>query len=167
MKSNVLMTGLVAAGLATGAIGVCAGGAGCGGGAAAGCGGVSACSAGPSTATVAEGTIDAKALKQLIDDKEAVTIVDARTAKFDDGNRIPGAVLVPSDAGDEVITETLREKDAKIIAYCSNTKCGASKALTKRLNDLGYANVVVLPEGIAGWQEAGLPVENEGGETKM
>jgi rhodanese-related sulfurtransferase len=164
MKRYALMTGLVAAGLAAGTMDARAGG---GGG--AGCGAAAACSAASKqcAAPVAAGTIDAKVLKQRIDDKETITIVDARTAKYDDGNRIPGALHVPSDATDEQIAGALPEKDAAIVAYCSNTKCGASKALTKRLNDLGYVNVVVLPEGIAGWQEAGLPVEHTGDKTTM
>ncbi len=104
---------------------------------------------------MSKGTVDAKGLKAMLDDGKPVTVVDARTAKYDDGNRVPGAIALPADADDASIAAALPAKDACIVAYCSNTQCPASKNLAARLKDLGYENVFVMPEGLAGWLEAG------------
>lgn len=114
-----------------------------------------ACCAKSCPVDMSKGTVDAKGLKAMLDDGKPVTVVDARTAKYDDGNRVPGAIALPADADDAAIAAALPAKDACIVAYCSNTQCPASKNLAARLKDLGYQNVFVMPEGIAGWLEAG------------
>jgi hypothetical protein len=72
-----------------------------------------ACTMAASAATeekVAE--IDTDALKVLVNAKGAV-ILDARTGKWDDGERIPGAVSLAADAGeDEVKKSCCSEKFA-------------------------------------------------------
>jgi len=103
-------------------------------------------------------TIDTEGLKALIASGEAVVIVDARSGKYDDGRRIPGVVSLSADARDETIAQVLPDKNAKVVAYCSNEKCPASANLAKRLVKLGYTNVHKYPHGIAGWTAAGHPV---------
>jgi len=49
-------------------------------------------------------------------------------------------------------------KDQKLIFYCANTHCGASHEAAERAKEAGFMNVAVLPEGIMGWQKAGMPV---------
>lgn len=114
-----------------------------------------ACCAKTCPVDMSKGTVDAKGLKAMLDDGKPVTVVDARTAKYDDGNRVPGAIALPADADDAAIAAALPAKDACIVAYCSNTQCPASKNLAARLKDLGYENVFVMPEGLAGWLESG------------
>ncbi|MCE9613391.1 MAG: rhodanese-like domain-containing protein [Lentisphaerae bacterium] len=104
-------------------------------------------------------TISPAVLKDLLDAKQNITVVDARSAKYDDGNRLPGAMSLTADAADEEISKALPSKDAPIIAYCSNLQCPASHKLAERLQRLGYQRVKIMPEGIAGWQEAGYPVD--------
>lgn len=113
---------------------------------------------GKSTAAHSYSTIDTEGLKQLIASGEAVVIVDARSGKYDDGQRIPGAVSLAANASDETIAQVLPDKNAKIVTYCSNERCPASANLAKRLVKLGYTNVHKYPQGIAGWTAAGNPV---------
>lgn len=87
----------------------------------------------------------------------AAVIVDARTAKYDDGKRIPGALSVPADATPEQIAAALPDKSAKIVVYCTSPKCPASAMLAKTLVKHGYTAVHKYPDGIEGWVAAGKP----------
>lgn len=69
---------------------------------------------------------------------------------------IPGAVLLTSSST-YAVSELPADKNAKLVFYCANQKCGASHAAAKRALENGYTNVAVLPEGIAGWKQAGQP----------
>lgn len=93
-------------------------------------------------------------LKKIVDSGKAV-LLDARSAKYDDGYRIPGAKSLTSESTPEEIAAIIPSKDSAVVTYCSNLKCPASEALAKHLKTLGYTNVKEYPEGIAGWREAG------------
>lgn len=105
------------------------------------------------------GHVDVTALKALVASKADLTLVDARSEKYDDGKRIPGAIHITPDATVDVIGKALPTKDKLVVVYCSNTQCPASAILGKRLKEAGYKNVLKLPEGIAGWTEAGNAVD--------
>lgn len=98
-------------------------------------------------------------LKKLLASGEKVTVVDARSGKWDDGRRIGNAQQLAANASDDEITKALPNKDAKIVAYCTNTKCPASAALAHKLADLGYKNVIKYPDGVDGWQAEGNAVK--------
>ena len=51
--------------------------------------------------------------------------------------------------------------DDDIVVYCSNLDCNASKALIKKLVELGYRNVSHYAGGLIDWEAAGLPVEGD------
>ena len=105
------------------------------------------------------GTISTEALKKAIEAQEKLVILDARSGKWDDGRRIPGAKQLTAAADAETIKAVVgADKEARIITYCSNLKCGASAKLAKRLQKEGYKNVIEYPNGIAGWAEAGNSV---------
>ncbi len=67
---------------------------------------------------------------------------------------IPGAVLLTSSS-QYAVEELPKAKDTKLVFYCANDKCSASTAAAKRALENGYTDVAVLPEGIAGWKQAG------------
>ncbi len=109
-------------------------------------------------AEAAQPTIGTDALAALIRAKAPVTVLDARSGKFDDGRRIPGAKALAPNADEATIAATAGAKDGLIVTYCSNPKCPASKHLADRLRSLGYTNVIKYPDGIDGWAAAGLEV---------
>lgn len=109
-------------------------------------------------AEVAEPTIGTDALAALLRAKTPFTILDARTGKYDDGRRIPGAKSLAAGAEEPAIAATAGDKAGLIVTYCSNLKCPASKMLATRLRGLGYTNVLEYPEGIEGWAKAGQTV---------
>ena len=94
-------------------------------------------------------------MKKLLASKKKVTVVDARSGKWDDGRRIGKARQLAVNSSEAEIAKALPNKNATIVAYCTNTKCPASAKLAHKLVDLGYKNVVKYPEGVDGWQEAG------------
>jgi len=56
----------------------------------------------------------------------------------------------------------LEEKDT-LVTYCDGEDCALSHDLAMFLKDLGYGDVRVLVNGWTVWQDAGLPVQKEGG----
>lgn len=102
--------------------------------------------------------INTVALKTLIESGVPLTLLDARTAKYDDGRRIPGAQGLSADAKDEDILAKLKSKDTLIVTYCANLQCPASRALADKLRALGYKHVLEYPLGIEGWASAGNAV---------
>ena len=128
-----------------------------------GCCSTSKCAAGHTAAPEAheQAEISTATLEELIESRVPVTILDARTGKYDDGRRIPGAKGLGADSSEERIRTMLRSEDALIVTYCSNLQCPASRMLAKRLTELGYKNILEYPHGIEGWAAAGNEVEKE------
>lgn len=104
-------------------------------------------------------TINTAGLAALVKAKTAVTILDARSGKYDDGRRLPGATQLSPSADAEAIAKVVPDKNALVVTYCAGVTCPASEMLAKRLHELGYSNVIEYPEGIAGWEESGNEVE--------
>ena len=102
--------------------------------------------------------INTSALKALVNSGVPLTLVDARTGKYDDGRRIGKAITLSPEAKDDAIASALPSKDALIVTYCVNTKCPASVILAKKLTGMGYTRVLEYPQGIEGWVAEGNPV---------
>ncbi len=111
------------------------------------------------TEAAKEAVVNTEGLATLIQSKVPLKIFDARSGKYDDGQRLPGAQQLSADADESVITKAIPDKATLVVTYCAGVKCPASKALADRLKKLGYANVIEYPQGIAGWLEAGKAVE--------
>ena len=95
----------------------------------------------------------AELLKQ-IDAKAAMTIFDVnRKERFLKGH-VPGAVHVNRRALTHM--ELGKDKAAKLVFYCGSPKCRASHKAAHTARHMGYTNVFVMPEGIKGWEAAGL-----------
>jgi rhodanese-related sulfurtransferase len=88
-----------------------------------------------------------------------VTLVDALPQSYYDQQHLPGAInLLDSDVDNRAAT-LLPDRSATIVTYCSNPACGNSKAVARRLEKLGYADVRAYPGGIQDWLEAGLSTQ--------
>ena len=96
--------------------------------------------------------------KNIVDKKSSL-IFDARTGKYDNGERIPGAKSLSAASSAEEVTNAIPDKNASIVTYCANPKCPASAALAEHLKKLGYTNIMEYPEGIDGWIKAGNKVD--------
>ena len=70
---------------------------------------------------------------------------------------VPGAKLVSPDA---VTTDKLpTDKAALVVFYCGSESCSACHVAAKAAITLGYTNVAIMPEGIAGWEKKGKKTE--------
>lgn len=88
-----------------------------------------------------------------------VTVVETlRAEHFEQGN-LPSAIHIHFEDIGEKAPALLPDRDAAIVAYCSNTACGNSESAANQLTALGYTNVRKYAEGKQDWQQAGLPLE--------
>jgi len=71
---------------------------------------------------------------------------------------IPGAVLLPSSR-DYALGLLPESKAAHLVFYCASSWCGAAETAAERAERAGYLVVSVLPDGIKGWTEAGMPTQ--------
>jgi len=46
-----------------------------------------------------------------------------------------------------------------VIVYCMNSGCDASTKAAKKMEKLGYTNVLDYEAGKVDWHEAGMPVD--------
>lgn len=123
-----------------------------------------------------EKSISCAELKALLDKKENLLVLDARSKHSFDGGHIVGALLpltaqfleeeelLKSGKRNQApdIDASLREftlkfeKNIPIVTYC-NDHCRASSVLASKLRALGFENVRVLEEGFQTWQFKGYP----------
>jgi rhodanese-related sulfurtransferase len=91
---------------------------------------------------------------------KAVTVLDAndRETRAKMGI-IPGAILL-TGFEDYSLSQLPKNKSTKLVFYCASTMCTASEAAAQRATGAGYTNVSILPVGIKGWAEAGMPVDH-------
>ena len=99
------------------------------------------------------------ALKSAID-AGSVTVLDALAGAYWEKRHLPGAIPLHADHVEQVHRELLPDRDALIVTYCSDATCGNSQEVATKLESLGYTNVRKYQEGIAGWADAGLPLES-------
>lgn len=97
-------------------------------------------------------------LKQWMDEKRPLIILDARTKENDDGLRLPGAYWLPHNSPEPQLLNAVPAKDSIIIIYCENANCPASQSLATRFYRLGYSNVYRYREGLRAWVVEGYPV---------
>lgn len=109
------------------------------------------------------GHIDGKALKNLIDTKTPMTILDARGGQWDDGRRIPGGKSLPVNSPTELFAQVVPDKNTLVVVYCGSTQCPVGKILAERMVGEGYTHVLKYAGGIKEWaDEMNFPVENNG-----
>lgn len=88
-----------------------------------------------------------KLLLRFLVDNETFTLVDARTSSEFEISHINGAVNVPHDSTDDVLSSLPSDLHAPIVIYCKTGK--RARHLQEKLLARGYTNVrVLLPEQI-------------------
>jgi rhodanese-related sulfurtransferase len=101
--------------------------------------------------------VSIKDVKALSQSKKAVIIDVNGTESYQSGH-VPGALNYDAIKKD-LATKLPADKDALIVAYCGGPKCMAYQQAAKAATTLGYKNVKHMSAGIAGWKEAGAPLE--------
>jgi rhodanese-related sulfurtransferase len=105
-------------------------------------------------------------LKKLTVDEVATRLAahDGRTFAFDANGmdrfrkgHLPGAKWVQYD--NVTAADLPADKTATLVFYCANEMCHACHSAAILAEKLGFSDVYIMPEGIAGWESAGKPVE--------
>ena len=96
-------------------------------------------------------------VKQTLDRKEAVIILDVRDPEEYAGGHLPGAVNISRGTLEFKVRDKLPDTEARIIVYCLSG--GRSALATRTLNALGYRNAVLLNAPLQEWTQAGYPLE--------
>jgi rhodanese-related sulfurtransferase len=102
--------------------------------------------------------VSAAQATQLINREDAL-VVDVRDPGEYGAAHVIGAKSVPLarvEAG-ELPNEVARRKEKPLIVYCERGDAAPKAAAALRKQ--GFAKVVSLQGGLAGWRQAGLPVE--------
>lgn len=97
-------------------------------------------------------TVDATTLASWID-KNATKVFHAASEETYAAGTVPTAVRVDYKA---MTAATLGDKkDARMTFMCANTMCSASSKAAMAAVEMGYTDVHVFKEGIAGWAASG------------
>jgi|SRR3989344_2313523 len=102
-------------------------------------------------------------LKKKLDAGEAnFVLVDVLSKEKYAARHVPSAKNIPETLDFAKTFEAALQipKDTQIVVYCSSSTCQASVRAADALEKSGYTNVVHYKDGIAGWQQAGLPFES-------
>jgi rhodanese-related sulfurtransferase len=95
-------------------------------------------------------------VKQMVDTKEKIILLDVRDKEEFETGYIPGAINISRGMLEFKVDMAIPDKNAKIIVYCGIDLRGP--LATKTLNDLGYRNAVNIIGGLRVWKDAGYPV---------
>ena len=108
-------------------------------------------------------TISTEELKKKLDAGGAgFVLVDVLAKGKYAGRHVPGALNIPEtpDYAKTFEAALTVPKETEIIVYCSSDTCQASVRTADALEKAGYTNVLHYKDGIAGWQQAGLPLQS-------
>ena len=111
--------------------------------------------------------IDSHTLKNLIDKKEDLTIIDVNDKEETDARgMIPGAFNVSlgtlhykadHDVPESFKDNRIQDRNKKIVVTCGVGLCAAIGG--KLLKDMGFKDVVLLDGGVEKWVEDGYKLE--------
>ena len=101
--------------------------------------------------------ISIKEVKKLAESK-SVVIIDVNGDESFKAGHVPGALDFAA-IKDNLAVSLPKQKDALIVAYCGNPKCGAYLRAAKAAQKLGYTNIKHMSAGISGWKAAGMKTE--------
>jgi rhodanese-related sulfurtransferase len=85
-------------------------------------------------------------------------IIDVNGDESFKAGHVPGALNFVA-IKDSFALNLPQKKDALIVAYCGNPKCGAYLKAAKAAEKLGYTNIKHMSAGISGWKAAGMKTE--------
>ncbi|MBR5340965.1 MAG: rhodanese-like domain-containing protein [Erysipelotrichaceae bacterium] len=86
--------------------------------------------------------------KRIMDEEDDIVILDVRTKEEYDGGHIKDAICIPNETIDEKVSETLKDKNQKILVYCRSGRRSVQAA--EKLVALGYTKIYEFG-GIIDW----------------
>ena len=99
-------------------------------------------------------TVSKSQLKQWLDKKEDMMLIDVLPKEYFQKRHIPGAINIPFKDNANFVNEVTQHvalKGQRIVVCCLNTQCPLSKEAAQKLESAGYTNVQAFEEGVEGW----------------
>jgi rhodanese-related sulfurtransferase len=99
-------------------------------------------------------TIIKSQLKQYLDQKQDLLLIDVLPREMYIKQHIPGAVNIPIKDNENFLKDVearVESEDQLIVVYCANIKCDASEKAAQKLESAGFSNVRRFEEGLEGW----------------
>ncbi len=95
-------------------------------------------------------------VKNMIDSKENIIVLDVRDKNELEEGRLPGAINISRGMLEFKVETMMPDKNSKIVVYCGVDL--RSPLATKTLNDMGYKNAINMSGGLKAWKLAGYPL---------
>lgn len=102
--------------------------------------------------------ISTEMLKDMLDQKKELVLVDARTKEEYQEAHIGTAVNITEKEFEKEAVQLPSEKKSLLVFYCNGVKCGKSKKVAAKAKAIGYHNILIYNEGFPVWEEKGLPL---------
>ncbi len=110
----------------------------------------------PTPLRAATRSISLEQLKQRLDARDRVVLVDVREREEYRRGHLPGALSIPRDLLELEIEREVPDRATSIVTYCAG---GTRSALAaKTLAELGYTNVETANPGFSRWRSLGYPI---------
>ncbi|GFO65630.1 rhodanese-like domain-containing protein [Geomonas paludis] len=103
-------------------------------------------------------TVSSEVLRDMLEEKRAFTLVDARTNDEYQVAHLVTAISIPDKEFEKNIALLPKDKGALIVLYCNGVKCGKSKKVAVKAKEAGYTNLVIYADGYPVWEEKGYPI---------
>ena len=108
-------------------------------------------------------TITSPVLKGRMTDGEDLLVLDVRVPKDFDGGHIPGAHNIPLSDLKSRLPELVDWREKPIAVIC-RTNARSGKA-ARMLSGKGFAGVLLVDDGMVGWEAGGYGIERQAGEN--
>lgn len=109
-------------------------------------------------------TISTEDVQELLDDGDAPLVYVMSKKQYERGH-IPESISIPESELSTELPERFDE-DEPIALYCASESCQASERAARKVQSIGYENVLEYEGGFATWEDAGLPVEEDASSQK-
>jgi len=99
-------------------------------------------------------TVDKSQLRQWIDSKQDILLINVLPQEDFQKQSIPGSVNIPFKGADNFAKDVEQRATSKsqcIVTYCRNTQCDLSHKAAMDLEANGFTNVQAFEEGVEGW----------------
>lgn len=102
--------------------------------------------------------ISADEVKQALDEKKAIALLDVRTPQEYASARIKNSINLPVDEVVNKIKKVMPDKSQTIYVYCLSGS--RSSHAVAQMTELGYKNVFSLSSGLLAWRAKKYPLES-------
>jgi rhodanese-related sulfurtransferase len=102
--------------------------------------------------------VSTEILKEMLDSKQAFTLIDARTKEEYQQAHIGKALNITEKGFADMVSTLPSDKASLLVFYCNGVKCGKSKKVALKAKAAGYSNILIYSDGFPVWEEKGMPI---------